>query len=66
MDYRKKGVASSLMNDIMNFITKNFPEFSILLSAQTYLVEFYQSYGFKVEGDNYLEDGIEHINMVLK
>ena len=50
----------------MNFITKNFPEFSILLSAQTYLVEFYQSYGFKVEGDNYLEDGIEHINMVLK
>ena len=66
MDYRKKGVASSLMNDIMNFITKNFPEFSILLSAQTYLIEFYQSYGFKVEGDNYLEDGIEHINMVIK
>ena len=66
MEYRKKGVASSLMNDIMNFITKNFPEFSILLSAQTYLIEFYQSYGFKVEGDNYLEDGIEHINMVIK
>ena len=58
--------ATSLMNDIMNFTAKNFPEFSILLSAQTYLVEFYKSYGFKVEGDNYLEDGIEHINMALK
>ena len=66
MEYRKKGIATSLMNDIMNFIAKNFPDLSILLSAQTYLVEFYQSYGFKVEGDNYLEDGIEHINMALK
>ena len=66
MEYRKKGIASSLMNDIMNFIAKNFPEFSILLSAQTYLVKFYQSYGFKEVGDNYLEDGIEHINMALK
>ncbi len=66
MEYRKKGIATSLMNDIMNFTAKNFPEFSILLSAQTYLVEFYKSYGFKVEGDNYLEDGIEHINMALK
>ena len=66
MEYRKKGIASSLMNDIMNFIAKNFSEFSILLSAQTYLVKFYQSYGFKEVGDNYLEDGIEHINMALK
>ena len=66
MEYRKKGVATSLMNDIMNFIAMNFPEFSILLSAQTYLLKFYQSYGFKEVGDNYLEDGIEHINMVLK
>ena len=66
MEYRKKGFAYSLMKDIMNFISKKFPEFSVLLSAQTYLIEFYQSFGFKEIGDNYLEDGIEHINMVLK
>ncbi len=65
MEYRKKGIAFSLMKDIMNFISKKYPEFSTLLSAQTYLVEFYQSFGFKEIGDKYLEDGIEHINMVL-
>ena len=40
MEHRKKGVAYSLMKDIMNFISKKFPEFSVLLSAQTYLIEF--------------------------
>ena len=46
MDYRKKGVASSLMNDIMNFITKNFPEFSIFVVCSNLPVEFYQSLWF--------------------
>ena len=65
MNQRKKGLASSMMKDILNFISKNYGDFSVLLSAQTYLIEFYQSYGFN-EIDNYLEDGIEHINMELK
>ena len=47
MDYRKKGCIRC--ERYYEFYTKNFPEFSILLSAQTYLVEFYQSYGFKVK-----------------
>ena len=66
MEYRKKGLAYKMMKDIMNFLSKDYKNFSVLLSAQTYLIEFYQSFGFKEVGDNYLEDGIEHINMVLK
>ena len=66
MEYRKKGLAYKMMKDIMNFLSKDYKNFSVLLSAQTYLIEFYRSFGFKEVGDNYLEDGIEHINMVLK
>ena len=66
MEYRKKGIAYIMMKDIMNFISKKYKNFSVLLSAQTYLIEFYQSFGFKEIGSMYLEDGIEHINMVLK
>ena len=66
MEYRKKGLAYKMMKDIMNFISKKYKNFSVLLSAQTYLIEFYQSFGFKEIGNTYLEDGIEHINMVLK
>ena len=66
MEYRKKGLAYKIMKDIMNFISKRYKNFSVLLSAQTYLIEFYQSFGFKEIGNTYLEDGIEHINMVLK
>ncbi len=66
MEYRKKGLAYKMMKDIMNFLSNDYKNFSVLLSAQTYLIEFYRSFGFKEVGDNYLEDGIEHINMVLK
>ena len=66
MEHRKKGRAYKMMKDIMNFISKKYKNFSVLLSAQTYLIEFYQSFGFKEIGNTYLEDGIEHINMVLK
>ena len=66
MEYRKKGLAYKMMKDIMNFISKKYKNFSVLISAQTYLIEFYQSFGFKEIGNTYLEDGIEHINMVLK
>ena len=64
MNQRKKGLASSMMEDMLNFISKKYGDFSVLLSAQTYLIKFYQSYGFNEIGDTYLEDGIEHINMV--
>ena len=66
MNQRKKGLASTMMEDMLNFISKKYGDFSVLLSAQTYLIKFYQSYGFNEIGDTYLEDGIEHINMVLK
>lgn len=36
-----------------------------MLSAQTYLLGFYQQLGFVTRGSPYLEDGIEHQDMYL-
>lgn len=37
---------------------------TIKLSAQVYLKKFYNNLGFKEVGEEYLEDGIPHINMM--
>ena len=36
----------------------------ITISAQVYLKKFYESHGFKKVGEEYLEDGIPHIEMI--
>lgn len=38
---------------------------SIKISAQCYLDRFYKQLGFKTIGDTYLEDGIDHQQMIL-
>ena len=34
------------------------------MSAQLYLVDFYQDFDFIVHGEEYLEDNISHIKML--
>ena len=41
-------------------------EKKIELSAQKYLLKFYLELGFKKIGEEYLEDGIPHVKMILK
>ena len=43
-----------------------FGKSPIKIGAQVYLKKFYESLGFKKISDIYLEDGIEHIYMVLE
>jgi len=38
---------------------------AIRIGAQYYLKKFYESFGFIQKGEIYLEDGIEHIEMLL-
>lgn len=42
-----------------------WPESPIRIGAQAHLQGFYAALGFRVAGDLYLEDGIEHIHMLL-
>ena len=64
--YRSSGLARQIMTDAIKYCRKKYGKKPIIISAQTYLLPFYESLGFIPEGERYLEDGIEHIRMVLR
>ena len=43
-----------------------WPGMAIRISAQTRLERFYESFGFSTVGTPYLEDGIDHTEMLLR
>ncbi|RMH37242.1 MAG: GNAT family N-acetyltransferase [Gammaproteobacteria bacterium] len=61
--HRGQGLATQMMRHAIRHCAQHYPGQDLFLSAQTYLVTFYQSLGFVSVGAPYLEDGIEHIDM---
>lgn len=61
---RKKGLAREMMVIAIDFIETKLNEKSIRISGQKYLIDFYKQLGFKEVSDIYLEDGIEHVEML--
>ncbi len=61
---RRTGNGVSLMRFTINESKKSFPRNKIKISAQYYLLKFYQNLGFQEFGESYLEDGIPHIGMI--
>jgi ElaA protein len=41
-----------------------YPQHGIRIGAQRYLESFYADFGFRPASEPYLEDGIEHIEML--
>ncbi|MBP2280986.1 ElaA protein [Psychrobacter sp. PL15] len=64
-DYRGYGLARELMIRAIDYCHLQLPKQPIHISAQTYLIEFYQSLGFICDGVAFEEQGIEHIHMSL-
>ncbi len=62
---RGKGIGREIMRYAVKTVGDNYPGKDIRISAQYYLKSFYESFGFQVEGETYLEDGIPHIQMAL-
>lgn len=60
---RSKGYGKKLIQELLTYCDDNFPGISIKCSAQYYLKQFYENFGFKVCGKVYEEDGIPHIAM---
>ncbi len=59
---KKQGVP--LMQFSVDKTIDHWPNHSIKISAQTYIVKFYNSLGFKEMGEEYLEDDLPHIAMI--
>ncbi|MHA4845562.1 GNAT family N-acetyltransferase [Flavitalea antarctica] len=62
---RNSGIGKKLMIESINTIYKLFGKQPIKIGAQLYLKRFYESFGFQQTSEVYLEDGIEHIEMLL-
>jgi ElaA protein len=62
--YRRTGVGKLLMEEAIVITSQLHGNQPIRIGAQLYLKKFYSSLGFFAEGEIYLEDGIEHIEMV--
>jgi len=63
--HRSKGLGKELMQRSIEACRASFGDLPIKIGAQCYLLKFYQSLGFKIIGEKYLEDGIEHVHMLL-
>lgn len=64
--HRRKGIGKRLMKACLEYTEQLFPGEPIKISAQTYLIRFYENFGFQTVGETYLEDDIPHIAMVKK
>ena len=63
-DYRKQKLGHKLIEKTIEAIETYFKTSTIKIGAQTYLKNFYESFGFKQVGEEYIEDGIPHIFMI--
>ncbi len=61
---RKHGYGYDIMHASIVAVKEHYNTSEIKLSAQTYLVQFYEQLGFEPIGEEYLEDGIPHIAML--
>ena len=61
-EYRGMGLGIDLMNQALRMIS--VPGDSIIMSAQSYLIDFYKKFDFNTIGEEYLEDNIPHVKMI--
>lgn len=60
---RRTGLGRRLMDRSMQETESQFGK-PIRIMAQSYLLKFYESYGFVKEGEEFLEDGLPHWWMI--
>ncbi len=63
---RGRGLGRDLMARAIAGVSCEWPGASIRISAQSRLERFYADFGFEVAGARYLEDGIDHTEMLLR
>lgn len=64
-DYRGYKLGQRLMKEAVEFAHERFSNIAIELGGQSHLQKFYGSFGFVAISEEYLEDGIPHVDMRL-
>ncbi len=63
-DHRGKKLGEALMREAIIACEREYPGKAIEISAQSHLQRFYGSLGFTVTSEEYVEDGIPHVDMI--
>ena len=63
-EYRSLKLGHQLMTHAIKGIKDHYNQTNIKIGAQLYLKKFYESHGFITSSKMYLEDDIEHIEMI--
>ena len=64
--FRGMGLGKELVQRGINLNVDSLKNRVISMSAQVYLVKFYEKLGFRILGKEYLEDKIPHIKMIRR
>jgi ElaA protein len=62
--FRGTGIGRQLINQGLKQLEARYPALPVRIGAQSYLIQFYGSFGFEIASEEYLEDGIAHVEMV--
>ena len=63
-NYRSLGLGRDMMKLALARIDRHFAGQAVRISAQAHLQPFYSSFGFAAASEQYLEDGIPHLEML--
>lgn len=64
IEVRGTGIGRELFKRSMDECVKLFGHQPVKIMAQSYLKNFYESFGFQMQGEPFLEDNIPHIYMI--
>ena len=62
---RRQGLARLLMAEALDRCGRDHPDCTVTLSAQTYLVPFYETLGFRATSSPFDDWGLRHVEMVM-
>ncbi|MCB0514900.1 MAG: GNAT family N-acetyltransferase [Bacteroidetes bacterium] len=64
--HRRQELGILLMQTTLEKIYNEYGDVPVRISAQCYLENFYQKFGFQVVSEPYMEDDIPHVEMFLE
>ena len=63
---RGEGLGMAVLQAGIQTVRERMDVEKIFIEAQTYTIDFYGKVGFRVTGEEFLEDGIPHVPMTLE
>lgn len=62
---RQTGAGKQLLTEGLKHLRAHYPDHPVRIGAQSYLIRFYSAFGFEIASEEYIEDDILHVQMLL-